>query len=403
VSVQLLLAAKANPNTRDEDGIAPLSVACDRGDAQIVNALIDAKAAVNDVRPDGISALALCAGNSTAPAVEKLIAGGANVNDVSPLGQTPLMRAAARGNVANIQLLVKHGAAINKASNRGFTPLFFAIQSGVTDAPLTVLKLGGDAKYVSPDGATSLELALLRGDFPLATVLVENGADVRHWDVNGYQPLHLAAMSNNVEFAKLLLSKGVDINVLTKQAYRVIPGERSNDHVSWWPDNDPSVKVVMMHRSDNAGLPPPPPARPALFIAAQEGSVDMMKLLAAAGAKADFRAGDGSNLVLAAIPSGKTEVVRYAIQLNPDINAVTENGTGAIQLALNSSNNIFALQDGYEVEPILRLLADKGAKLDSKNSRGQTPQSIIDRSSDEIKEVWASILKAHGVGQVAAR
>ena len=205
--------------------------------------------------------------------------------------------------------------------------------------------------------------------------------------VNGYQPLHLAARHNNIEFAKLLLSKGVDVNVLTKQAYRVIPGERSNDHVSWWPDNDPAVKVVMMHRSDGAGLPPPPPARPALFIAAQEGWTDMMKLLASAGAKTDFRAGDGSNLVLAAIPSGKADVVRYAIQLNPDINAVTENGTGAIQVALNSSNNIFALQDGYEVEPILRLLAEKGATLDGKNSRGQTPQTIVDRSSPEIQAV----------------
>jgi ankyrin repeat protein len=401
-SVKLLLAAKADANLVDQDGIAPLAVACERGDPAIVTALIDAKAKADNARPDSIPAIALCAANSTPVTIERLVAAGADANAASAQGQTPLMFAAAVGNIPNLEALVKAGGKINQASKVGFTPMLFAAKSKVDAAPLAVIKLGGDANYAAPDGTTALEIALLQGQFTLATQLVNAGGDLNHWDANGRQPLHIAAIAGEVEFAKLLLAKGAKPDALTKQPYVIIPNGRGRERVSTWPATDPSVKVVLAHRSDGAGPPAPAAATTPLMLAAQYGQVDMMKVLVSAGAKPDYKAPDGLSLMTYAVNSGRADAVRYAITLHPDINAPLNSGQTAVHLALSGATGNLASQQEFEVEPILRLLAENGADLTAKNAQGQTALAVAARSADDVKALFEKIVQEQASKKTAS-
>ena len=389
-SVSMLLAAKADPNAADQDGATPLALACELGDGDIVGQLLGAGAKATAPRPDGVHPIELCAANSTPDALTRLLAAGADVNATSPKGQTPLMWAAARGRTDNVALLAQRGGDLNRASKKGFTPLFFAIQSGVAGLPEAIMQAGGDAGYVSPEGFTALQLALLKDNFELATLLVGKGADINQWDVNGRQPLHIAAMKNNEAFAKLLLAKGADPNVLTKQQYRPEATDAGGvaalkDNV--WPANDPSVKVVIRQSLGGVAVPPPPPAKTPLMVAAESGSLGVMKLLVQAGAKPDFRAKDGSNLIMAAVSSSDPDVMRYALELNPDIAAVDNAGDTIMHLAVQRAR-------GEKGEEMIRLLADKGAKLDAPNARGATPADVaLRRSEANIRAYYTTLLK----------
>jgi ankyrin repeat protein len=310
------------------------------------------------------------------------------------------MFAASLGKIDNMRHLVKNGAHINAPSTRGFTPLFFAIKSGVPGAAEAAIDLGCDPTYSAPDGTNALELALLRSDFRLATNLVQRGVNFNHWDINGRHPLHIAAANNEVVFARLLLDKGADPNVLTKQAYRVIR-DGYRDRRSTWPDNNPTVKVVLRHRSDGAGPDAPPSARTALLVAAENGSLDTMKLLAASLAKPDFTAMDGTNVALASIASGDAAVIAYALELNPDVNAVTIDGENIMHLAVSAVLDADLHLAGPPGEEIIRLLADMGVKLDHKDGRGRTPYALVSRRGTEnIQALYTLLLKEQGIGLI---
>ncbi len=110
-----------------------------------------------------------------------------------------------------------------------------------------------------------------------------------------------------------------------------------------------------------------------------------MRILASAGADPTLKINDGTTPVMAAAGVGwlagedrrsmavlrpvtaedekqAYEAVKLAIELGGDVNAATETGETALHGAV-----------GHGLNPVVQLLAEKGAKLDVKDRRGQTP------------------------------
>jgi ankyrin repeat protein len=368
--VRLLLDQGAKASGVGDVSVAPLFIACQYGDPSILGALLDKRADVKVTRPDGITPLAVCAGNAPAAILERMIAAGAAVDAADNTGQTPLMWAAAHGRIDNIRLLVARGAKVNGKSARGFTPLFFSLKSHVNAAPDALLDLGADPDYVAPDGTSAVQLAMYQKDYAFAAKMISRGASLSAFDRNGNQLLHAAVLANQPTLVQLLLSKGADPNALTGAS-------------------TVKMRFEVNFKSGEYQVPPKPP----LLLAAEQGDAKVMQLLLDGKANPQFRMPNGTNVVLAAAASGKLEALRLALQLAPDPNTTTRDGDTPLHILLGAGT-------GPELGPMMKLLAECGARTDLKNRAGHTAQDLAKDAQTDAQLAYESVFGVQRVGKL---
>jgi ankyrin repeat protein len=387
--VRLLLKAGADPNVSDMSGTTPMALACELGQPDIVLALLGAGGDAKTTRADGTSILELCARGSTPAVLEQLIAGGADVNAADSLGQTPLMWAAEKGRTGNMTVLIKHGADVNAVTRKGWTPLIFAIKSKVATAPSVLAAAGADVQVVLPNGMSIVEAALIKNNVPFVMQLVSSDAiDVKHREHLGRQLIHLAALHGSADLVKLALAKGADPNALTSPPPAPLPTKEV--------EPPPAPVVPGQPLPLKVGIPstlPPPPPMPTtpLLLAAQAGSVATMKALVDAGAKPDAVAAIGDTLTLAAAGGGSLEALKFAVQLDPDVNAVNRLGRNVFHMVVANAH-------GADDDAMLRYLVDKGAKLEVKDYRGITPGLFVNAHGVQaLRLAYLKVLADHGM------
>ena len=116
-----------------------------------------------------------------------------------------------------------------------------------------------------------------------------------------------------------------------------------------------------------------------------------MKALVDAGAKVSIAAPDGTTVALAAAGSGNLDAVKYALQLDPKLDYIGPNHRSIMHFAIANKNPDLAI-------PVLQYLADKGAKLDEKNDKGDTPGDFINRGGQQdIRLFYIQLLKDHNI------
>ena len=377
--VGVLLAAGADPNLADEEGLAPLTLACQLGGDAVLDRLLGAPhLTARTALPDGASALHLCARHASAASVARLLALGAAVDAADSRGQTPLMWAAMAGNTDTMALLLHAGARINAVTQAGFTPLFFAIKSGNPAASVALLNAGADATHRGPKNTNALQLALYQQNWgaaaQLAALLPDHSPLLAERDDQGLPPLGMAAIGGDPALLRLLLAKGADANQLS----------------------GPST-ITWVTEANFGMAPPPVPPTPPLFLAAQHGNAQAMTLLMAAGADPKFIAADGSTLVICAARGGHADALALAIAAGPGINLADADGTTALHVLAGGN-------DGAELAPMLALLRDHGARADLADKHGHTPAMLAQEALKEVKTAFdTAFAAAHAMPKNAVR
>ena len=424
----LLIGAGANVKAATAYGITPLSLASTNGNAELVERLLKAGADANGVSEEGQTALMTASLTGKVDAMKALLRHGTKVNAQEPVkGQTALMWAASEGNAAAASLLIEFGADVRAKSQAGFTALLFAVRNGHVDAASVLLEHGANVNDVAPDGTSALNMAVVNAYFELASVLLDRGADPNAPDPRA-SALHTLAWlrkpgadggagvggklrgppvpTGNVtalELAKALLKHGADPNV------RIAWRENRFDKEGGTVRNPPNIQIGR-HLLSYVGATP-------FYVAAQNGDVTYMRVLAEAGADPKMTTLQGITPLMVAAGLGywegetpgpytgcpeneRLEAVKLALELGNDINAhadfgnfVMEGGTqytllyyptnfdklpqNAGDLRWSGSTALHgAVVSGQP--SIVQYLIDRGAQVDATNKLGWTPLMLAE-------------------------
>ncbi|XP_069821833.1 protein phosphatase 1 regulatory subunit 12A-like isoform X5 [Dendropsophus ebraccatus] len=193
------------PRVRFAQG-AVFMAACSAGDREEVRQLLAAGAQINSTNVDGLTALHQACIDENMDMVQFLVENGACVNQQDNEGWTPLHAAASCGFVSIAQYLISKGANVSIVNSEGELPLDVSHESAMEKLLKSEVKKQG----VDLDAARKEEEEIMLRD---TRRWVNNGKyeDVRH-PTTGATPLHVAAAKGYTEVIRMLLQLGFDVD-----------------------------------------------------------------------------------------------------------------------------------------------------------------------------------------------
>lgn len=193
--VSLLLAAGADPNIYNSQGVYPLTEAVYSKSYEITQMLLDAGADVNVVSGTGYSALHLAAINKSPSLADKLLAKGANPNIKTVNGITPLHEAAFAGDFGTSELLLKYGAQVEDTDQLGRSAIQFANFQGHRSIVDMLVRNGASPNFQSltlPNQQSQTQVSSSQSDnsglWTVAIVGIMNAIGNYYGAKNSYQP-----------------------------------------------------------------------------------------------------------------------------------------------------------------------------------------------------------------------
>jgi ankyrin repeat protein len=442
--VRTLLAARADVNAAQADGMTALHWAAYQDDVDLAKMLVRAGANVKAANRYGVTPLSLACTNGNATMVEMLLKAGADPNAPLPGGETPLMTASRTGSLAVVKTLIAHRAAVDsKDERRGQTALMWAAAEGNADVVQALIDADADIRVRVPSGFTPLLFAVREGHLDVVRVLLTAGADAneaipgepRRRGYGGRLPpagasaLLLAVTNGHFELAAHLLDAGANPNA-DLPGYTVLhaitavrkPGVGDNDPPPEGSGTMTSIELLKKLAARGANLNARMTKRANLnntrlneigatpfMLAALTADAELMKTLAALGADPRLTNVENSTPLMAAAglatrspgedagtESEVLEAVQVALDLGADLNAVDNNGETAMHAA------------AYKNLPkVVKFLAAKGARIDVWNKDdkfGWTPLAIAVgyrfgnfKPSPETEAALREVMMAAGV------
>jgi ankyrin repeat protein len=385
----LLVRSGANVNATNAYGVPPLSLASMNGSAALVKALLDAGANANASQPGGETVLMTAARAGSVDAVKALLARGANPNARERRDQTALMWAAAEGHAAVVQALIGGGADIGARLKSGFTPLFFAVREGHIDVTRALLAAGANVneglqhEELGPgvpvteavvNGTSPLLMAVHNGHFELAVALLEAGADPND-SRTGFTALHAVTWVRRPDASDIGDPPPIGSGRVTSlQFARALVERGANVNARLEKDAPKAPYAATMLKSE--GSTP-------FLMAADRADVPLMRELLKLNADPFLPNADNTTPLMAAAGLGTAnpleeagteaealEAVQVLLELGADVNAVDGNGDTAVHGAAYGN-----------FPAIVQLLADRGADINiwkGQDAAGRTPLFIAE-------------------------
>uniref|UniRef100_A0A8B9FYG3 K Homology domain-containing protein n=1 Tax=Amazona collaria TaxID=241587 RepID=A0A8B9FYG3_9PSIT len=313
---QVLLAMHANVEDRGNKGdITPLMAAASGGYVDIVKLLLVHCADVNAQSSTGNTALTYACAGGFVDIVKVLLKAGANIEDHNENGHTPLMEAASAGHVEVARVLLEYGAGINTHSNEfKESALTLACYKGIVsclyDSGLARLLLDSGAQVNMPADSfeSPLTLAACGGHVELAALLIERGANLEEVNDEGYTPLMEAAREGHEEMVALLLAQGANINAQTEETQ-----ETALTLACCGGFSEVADFLIKAGADIELGCSTP------LMEAAQEGHLELVKYLLAAGANVNRATANNDHTVVSlACAGGHLAVVELLLAHGAD-------------------------------------------------------------------------------------
>ncbi|HEY9465066.1 MAG TPA: ankyrin repeat domain-containing protein [Vicinamibacterales bacterium] len=422
VAVQRVIASGADVNAANRYGVTPLVLAAQRGRGDLIELLLKAGASVKTAEaklPEGQTLVMHAARTGDIASLRALITAGSNVNARETRTGTTAAIWAASGNRANaIRVLAEAGAELDVLSKvtsyphtqngvllsgleegysyvgqtvlprGGWSAVMFAAREGAADAVRALAESGANLNLTDPEGTTALVLAVINGHYDVVSALIEKGADPNIADIKGMTPLYAAVDMHTIgdTFGRPYPAKPVIDGSLDAARVLIKGGANVNARLT-----APILKRVYDAGDNRLGDGATPFMR-----AARKCDVEMMRILLDAKADVTLTQKSGNTplmLCAGAVSAGNSEdtpervsqdealaAIRLALDAGVDVNAQNATGDTALHTAATS---------GGGQPAIIRLLVERGARLDMKNKADRTPLDAASRARQPNEKIVA--------------
>ena len=416
--VKRLLRAGAKVAIANNYGATPMSLAAETGDADMIAVLLEAGADADSPNQDGQTALQAVARTGNLKAAELLMGAGATVDARERFGgQTALMWASARRHPEMMRLLIARGADVNARSavrdyqrhvtaegrpksldSGGLTPLLYAARENCRDCVDVLLASHADINLPDPDDVSPLLVAIMNANWDLARQLIVAGADVNQWDLYGETPLFTAInLRNRVDGGRASIDSTNTATGLAIVNLLLEHGANPNVQLMFKPAN-------LNGTTNTRGSTP-------LIRAANNGDVEVVKLLLAHGADATLYMADRQTPIHAVI-TGRApepqalELIKLLHDAGTDVNVVAlvnhpeeiRGGTALHYAVRKRQKDVIKLLASYGID-VNAVDQDGLTALDYTQSRGfmpfmalQTP--VYTEEAALLRELGATALLA---------
>ncbi|MFA5675068.1 MAG: ankyrin repeat domain-containing protein [Christensenellales bacterium] len=202
----------------------------------------------------------------------------------------------------------------------------------------------------------------------------------------GQTLIHQATICNNVEAIKLLLNLCVNVDIYDKKGFSALKYACYMDHVeaaellmkyklslTWYEpmmlaasmDCCKTLRCLIGLGGDVNGYASDKEGYSLIHWAAQEGHIDVIKLLVEHGANPDLLDDSGHTPLYKSASEGHTDIVEYLLTCGVDIE-------GRLEKELNSTTPIM-IACGWNKSKVVEVLIKNGANIEAKDMDGRTP------------------------------
>lgn len=415
---KLLLEHGADPNVQRENGETPLMTAARLGQVDLMRVLLEGGADPS-AREKRFGQTALMWAGGNPEAVRLLLNHGADVQAETRTwdarytiyiptsftlgktgipwnwdgeytskrgGQNAAFFAARKRDLPSVRMLLDAGLDVNAKAANGTSLLLAALYNWI---PLGVNFQPGRG---SPARAGSSQRFWPNLD--MAHILLDRGASATDSDTAGYTPLHAAALA--VAWVARRQDKRSD------GVYRTLPALLTLDSPPNPPPFDTEGALEMARRlldlqadpnrptkyptpgpDGDVRINPAVPGSSALHIAANSGSLALVKMLLEAGADPNLTRYDGHTPFSVAVVAVDMPVVEELIAHGANLQARYDphdrfpDPVKAISLP-RQGQTITHIAAGNRTPKVIEYLHSKGAPIDWRNAQGETPLDLAD-------------------------
>lgn len=288
--------------------------------------------------------------------------------DESSGERTALVTAAQYRQQKSVEVLLAHGVDVNRRGTGKNTPLTMNAIYGDIPIARLLIEHGADVNAVNGRGDSAFLVTAGRGNIDFMKLLLENGVDINQKNAQGETALMKAAESGMPNAVKFLIENGADINLRDNKGKTALSFCRSTKHYVTVDGSSEVLQQALMSQTE-AGKTPPfeydlQISALVLITAAQEGDIDTIRYVLAAGLSPDAALVNGETALLAALDSREKDIVILLMDVGANFN---------LQSAADSPLTR-AVRNGF-VEGV-RALTDRGADVNAANNFGSTPAHI---------------------------
>ena len=324
----------ANYNYRGAAECSPLMLAVSKGHTNVVETLINSakemegegnvqELIVDSLDESGWTPLTIACQEGDAKIVDLLVAEGACPWHVTKEGHCPIHLAANGGHFSIVKSLIdaarnhdKSDITISKVINcptigDGFTPLMFAAQHAHYDIVKLLVETGAKMSLEQKDGCTAMHVALLVGHLDIVLYLIEQGTDINIKDVDGMAPLHIASESGYITLVRAMIAHGADVDILTDEGATSLQSACSEGHLE--------IVFALIEAGAALNIQDDTYGHSPLGCAAANGLTAVVKALIDAGADIDITAHAGETPIMMAICNNHLGPVEALIEAGCDL------------------------------------------------------------------------------------